>query len=383
MVDLGAIMRGEGARYVMTHRTTFQERKAIRDIADCRTAAMGSVTNTCQDCKGPYRLHRSCRNRSCPLCQGEKRRDWLEARRQELLRGSYLQMVFGNPGEFRILARYCPAELYGILFRAAAQAVIDVGRLKLQAQLGCLGQMQTWTQLMACHVHIHFVVPCGGFSDDGSRWIAFEPKAFPTQALRRRFRSLLCKYVRVAARRGKFAGLPATVSVDQLVAKVQSRELRVYVAPPFGGPEKLLQYLAQYMYRVAITNDRIESYDQHQVTFRWRDYRDGGAVRRFTIKPIEFVERFLPHLPPKGFVRVRSFGFLGNRNRKHNLERARQLIGQAPAPAAQVKPARIRLCASCIAAKGEKGVPHFAPLPDLRSQLVLPLRAPPKDPVAA
>jgi hypothetical protein len=292
-------------------------------------------------------------------------------------------MVFGNPPEFRVLARYCPAELYGILFRAAGQAVIDVGRFEWRAQLGCTGQLQTWTQLMACHVHVHLVVPCGGLSEDGSRWIAFEPEAFPTKALRRRFRSLLCKYVRAAAGQGKFAGLPATVSVDQLVAKVQSRELHVYVAPPFGGPETLLQYLAQYMYRVAITNDRIESYDEHQVTFRWRDYRHGGTVRRFTMKPAEFVERFLPHVPPKRFVRARSFGFLGNRNRKQNLERARELIGEAPAPATRVKPSRIRLCASCIAARGEKGVPHFAPSADAGAQLVLPLRAPPNDPVAA
>ena len=383
MVDLGVIMRGEGARYVMTHRTIFQQRKAIRDIADCRTAAMGSVTNTCQDCSGPYRLHRSCRNRSCPLCQGEKRRDWLEARRQELLAASYLQMVFANPKEFRVLARYCPAELYGILFRAAGQAVIDVGRFELHAQLGCLGQFQTWTQLMASHAHTHFLVPCGGFSEDGSRWISFEPKDFPSQALRRRFRTLLCKYVRAAARQGKFDGLPATVSVDRLVAKVQRRELSVYVAPPFGGPEKLLQYLSQYMYRVAITNDRIESYDRDQVTFRWRDYRDGGRVRRFTIKPAEFVGRFLPHLPPKGFVRARSFGFLGNRNRKQSIEKARQLIGQAPTSSVQVRPRPVRLCPSCHVARGHKGAPHFAPPPEVIPQLVLPLRSPPITPVAA
>jgi hypothetical protein len=379
------IMRAEGVRYMATHRTTFRQRKTILDIAGCRTPAMGSVTNTCQDCGLPYRRHRSCRNRSCPLCQGEKRWQWLEARRQELLPVSYLQMVFGNPREFRVLARYCPAEFYGILFRAAGQAVIDVGRFELHVQLGCLGQFQTWTQLMAFHAHAHFVVPCGGFSEDGSRWIAFEPKDFPVRALRKRFRTLLCKYVREAAREGKFDGLPPTVSVEQLVAKVQKRELKVYVAPPFGGPEKLLQYLTQYMYRVAITNDRIESYDQDQVTFRWRDYRDGGKVQRFTVKPIEFVERFVPHIPPKGFVRVRSYGFLGNRNRKQNLERARQLIGQAHAPAEE-RPSPIHLCPSCYAARREQGLlglRPFARQPDPVPQVGLALRSPPSTPVAA
>jgi hypothetical protein len=383
MVDLGEIMREEGGRYLQTRFTTFGQRKAILDIAGCRTAAMGSVTNKCQDCGVEYRLFCSCRNRSCPLCQGEARRDWLEARRQEVLPVSYLQTVFTNPREFRDLAQYCPAELYAILFRAAGQAIIDVGRSKLHAFLGCLGQFQTWTQLMAHHPHVHFAVPCGGFSEDESRWISFEPKDFPAEALRRRFRTLLCKYVRAAARQGKFAGLPATVPVDELVAKVASRELSIYVAQPFGGPEKLLAYLAKYMYRVAITNDRIESNDHGQVTFRWRDYRDGGRVKPFTVKVAEFVRLFLRHIPPKGFVRVRSYGFLANRNRKQHLEKARQLIGQAQAPAAHERPTTIRLCPSCYAASRGCARPHFAPQPDVAPQLELALRSPPIAPIAA
>lgn len=383
MVELGEIMRGEGANYLQRRCTTFRQRKAITDIACCRTAAMGSVTNTCQDCSAQYRLYCSCRNRSCPACQGDARRNWLEARRQEILPVPYLQMVFANPRELNVLARYCPAVLYAVLMRAAGQAVIDVGRFELHAQLGCLGQFQTWTQLLASHFHGHFVVPCGGFSEDGNRWISFDPKDFPVEALRRRFRTLLCKYVRTAARRAKFEGLPSTISLDQLLAKIMRRELRVYVAPPFGGPEKMFEYLAQYMFRVAITNDRIESYRDHQVTFRWRDYRDRCRIKRFTLEAIAFVGRFLMHLPPKGFVRVRTFGFLANRNRKRNLERARQMIGQAEAPAARERPRPIRLCPLCHAARGEKGTPHFAPQPNVVTQLDLGLRSPPFVPVAA
>ena len=383
MVDLGQIVREEGPRYLQNRYVPFNQRKALRDIARCRTAAMGTVTNTCEDCSVVYRLFCSCRNRSCPACQGEARRNWLEARRQEILPGSYLQMVFTSPSELDVLARYCPAALYDVLMRAAGQAIIDVGRSELRARLGCQGQLQTWSQLMAWHLHAHFVVPCGGFSEDGSRWISFEPKDFPVAALRRRFRRLLCKYARVAARQGKFDGLPATVSLDQLLAKVMSRELKVYVAPPFGGPEKLFEYLARYMYRVAITNDRIESYEKGQVTFRWRDYRHSNRIRRFTMKVSEFLRRFATHIPPRRFVRVRSYGFMGNRNRKQNLEKARQLIGQVQAPAMRERPRPLRLCPSCHAARGERGAPPFAPQPDLVSQLNLALRSPPIAPVAA
>jgi Putative transposase/Transposase zinc-binding domain len=344
MVDLGEIMRGEGAHYLNNSRfSTPVQRKAIRDIAGCRTLVMGAVLTACQDCSVEFWRYRSCGNRSCPFCQGEARSNWFAARLEELLPVSYLHAVFNVPSEFRVLARYCPKELYDAVIRAVGQAIIDVGWSELHALLGCLIQLQTWTQTLAYLLHAHCVIPCGGFSEDGSRWISFEPGDLPASALSARFRTLLCKAIRTAAREGKFERLPKDISVDQILLSVRARDWKVYAEPPFGGPEQLLVYLAQFTNRVAITNDRIESYENRKVTFRSRDYRH-GEVKSHKLEGAEFVHRFVQHVPPKGFVRIRSYGFMANRNRKKNLERARQLIGKSVAPspreAGQADPAR-------------------------------------------
>jgi hypothetical protein len=385
VVEVSDIVRGEAERYLKTRFATPVQRKAMHDVACCRTAAMGSISQKCEQCEAEYRLFRSCRNRSCPQCQGEARRKWLEARRQEILSVEYLQVVFTPPAELSVFARYCPEAFYDAVIRAAGQTIIDVGWSKLHAQLGCLAQLQTWGQSMAFHLHVHCVVPCGGFSEDGSQWVLFGVEDLPVKALSIRFRSVLCNNIRAAAKRGELDHLPIAVSVDQLLARVVSGKWAVYAKPPFGGVEKLLEYLSRYTYRVAITNDRIQSYENHQVTFRWRNYHGGNEEKLCTLEGQEFLRRFLMHVPPRGFVRIRSYGFLGNRNRKKNLEHARQVIGQAPQPAPareQFRP--IRLCPACFAANrnGER-MPHFAPSPQVLSQLAFTLRPPPIEPLAA
>lgn len=376
MVDVGTIVRGEGARYVQTRFTTSDQCRALGDIARCRTKEMGSVEIPCEQCGVEYRLFRSCRNRSCPLCQGEARASWLAARKAEILPGQYLQVVFNVPSEFNDLAQYCPRPIYDAIIRAAGQAVIDVGRRELHARLGCQVQLHTWSRTMARHLHAHCVVPCGGFSEDGSRWISFEPDQLRAEALMKRFRTLLCRNVQAAARKGKFDRLPEWVSVDQVLATVTNRKWNIYARPPFGGPEKLLEYLAQSMYRVAISNDRILSYENHQVTYEWPDYRGGSKVTKpRTVDGQEFLRRFLMHVPPKGFVRIRSFGFLGNRNRKRNLERARQLIGEGDTPAVREPFRPLRLCPACCERAARRS--HFAPPPEVSEQIDLPLRSPP------
>jgi hypothetical protein len=225
------------------------------------------------------------------------------------------------------------------------------------------------------------VVPCGGFSEDGSRWLSFEPNDLPEKALASRFRALLCKRIRAAARQGQFDRLPARISVERLLATAVSRPWSVYAKPPFGGVEKLLEYLARYTYRVAITNDRIESYENHQVTFGWRDYRHGNEEKSCILEGQEFLRRFLMHVPPRGFVRIRSYGFMGNRNRKQNLERARQLIGNT----VNLKPREVfrqrRLCPAC-SGRDERTL-HIAPRSEVVPQFGLSFRAPPIEPVAA
>jgi putative transposase/transposase-like zinc-binding protein len=381
VVTLADIVRGEGVQYLQEARfVTFEQNKALYDITRCRTAGMGSIAVPCDQCHIEYWLFRSCRNRSCPQCQGEARAKWLEARRMEILPVPYLHVVFSTPAELNVLARYCPEPFYDAVIRASGQALVDVGRSELHAQLGCQTHLQTWSQSMAQHVHTHCVVPCGGFSEDGSRWISFESDDLPAEALMGRFRALVCKSIRRAAQQGKLDRLPATVSVEKLLAAVQSKPWKIYAKPPFGGVEKLLEYLARYTYRVAITNDRIESYEHRQVTFRWRDYRD-RKEKPCALEGQEFVRRFVTHVPPCGFVRIRSYGFMGNRNRKQNIERARQLIGKAATPKVREAFKSRRLCPAC-SGRDERTL-HVAPRPDVAPQFEFSVRPPPIEPVAA
>lgn len=382
MANLGDIVRGESAQYLLTHFAAPVQRKALRDIAQCRTEAMGSRQVTCDDCESEYRLFCSCRNRSCPLCQSEARAKWLEAREQELLPVPYLQIVFAVPRELNVLALYAPKVFYDAVMRAAGQSVIEVGWSKLHIQLGCHSQLHTWTQKMIVHHHVHCAVAAGGFSEDGSGWVSFEPQDLPVEALRKRFRTLLCRALQAAAHKGKFGCLPSSVRIEQLLSSVKTRRWKVYAQPPFGGAERFLQYLARYMYRIAITNDRIESYENHQVTFRCRDSEGQNHETLYTLEAQEFLHRFLMHVPPKGLVRVRSYGFLGNRNRKQNLERALQLIGQLTASRSRERFKPLRLCPACSNKRGT-GTAHFAPREDIEPQFDLTLRSPPIEPVAA
>lgn len=384
MVDLAEIVRGEGARYLSTHGTTTAQYKALVAIAGCRTEAMGSVLETCGHCEVEYLVYRSCGNRNCPQCQGQTRVDWFASRIEELLPTPYLHAVFKAPREINKVAQYCPKPIYDALISAVGQAVIEVGREELHIQLGCQTQFQTWTQKLARLLHTHCVIPCGGFSED-DKWISFQPEQLPVRALSRRFRILACRAIRKAAQEGELEGLPDTVSVDQILARLMDREWKVYARLPFGGPEQLLAYLARYINRVAITNDRIESYEDHQITFRWCDYGDGGRVRPRKLDGQKFLQLYLMHVLPKGFVRTRYYGFLANRNRKSNIEKARQLIG--PAATISVPEQKsfqpLKLCPECSAARHGRPAPQSTPRQELAPALPFKLRPPPINPVAA
>lgn len=379
MGDLAEIIRGEWPRYLEKHRPTPDQHKAVRAIIGCRTKAMGAVTITCDGCSTPYSMFRSCRNRHCPKCQGEARARWFNARKAEILPVPYSHVVFTPPAELNDFALHYPKEFYDALMRAAGQAVTDVGWSKLRLRVGCEIHLHTWGEDMPLHPHAHCMVPCGGFAEDG-RWVAFEPSDLPGEALAERFRVLLCRAIRTAARQGKLERLAQTV--EPTVAAAEARQWRVYAETPFGGPEQLLGYLARYMYRVAITNDRIQSYENHQVTFSRRDDgRDAGRPCMLTGQ--EFVRRVLLHVLPTGFVRVRRYGFMANRNRKQNDETARERIGEA-ATSCQREPFRpLRLCPACYEAMRNGRTPPFAPPSTVAPQLALTLRPPPIEPVAA
>jgi hypothetical protein len=352
MADLGEIVRQEGEQYIRTHRTTPFQRKALRAIARCRTEEMGWVEAICDECGSQFALFRSCRNRNCPQCQAQARAKWLAAREQELLPVPYFHVVFTVPEILNTIALYCPETFYAALLRAAGQALLDVGLSKLEARLGVLTILHTWGQNLSLHPHVHCVVAGGGFSKDRNRWISVPNPAYllPVKVLRRRFRTLLCLSLRAAAGAGELERLPSHVSPDPIIEGASAQEWIVYAKPPFGGPEQVLDYLSQYTHRIAISNRRILSFTNRQVTFEWRDYADSNRIKQSTIDVIEFLRRFLMHVLPARFVRIRYFGYLSNQHRAKSIERARALIGRLAELRFRDHPKPALLCPACYAA---------------------------------
>jgi len=354
MADMGEIVRGEGEQYLQTHRVTPQQRKALAYMGRCRTESMGLLGKVvCEECDTEYPIFRSCRNRNCPGCQVQARAAWLEAREQELLDVPYFHVVFTVPEELNVIALWCPEVFYAALLGAAGKALLDVGFTKLQARLAVLAILHTWGQNLWLHPHAHCVVPGGGFSSDGKRWIRVPNPEYllPVKVLWRHFRTLLCRRLRAAARRGQLRRLPADVSAEQAIAAAGAKQWVVYAKAPFGGPEQVLEYLSQYTHRVAISNSRILAYENHEVTFRWRDYADSNRVKESTLKAEEFLRRFLLHVLPARFVRIRYFGFFANGHRTDNIQQARALIGQIEVLRFQRERVKSpRLCPDCRAA---------------------------------
>lgn len=354
MGDLGAIARVIGAEYLRVRRTTRFQRKALRAIRRCRTPACGSISARCGNCGAEHVLFRSCRSRFCPRCQAQARQAWLEARESELLEVPYFHVVFTVPEMLNALALYEPEIFYSALLRAAGNALLDVGRSKLKAELGCLAILHTWGQTMMLHPHVHCVVPGGGFSLDRQRWISPKKPDYllPIEVLGRRFRTLLIKQLRAAEREGRFTRLRAEVLPHTTIEGAAAQKWISYVKPPFGRPQQVLAYLSRYTHRVAISNSRIEAFDGEQVTFQWRDYADENKSKHMTVAAIEFLRRFLLHILPDRFVRIRYFGFMANRKRAANIARARQLIGRTAIRHEQA-PSRPNvgfLCPTCYAA---------------------------------
>jgi len=349
MADVGEIVRAVGGEYLATHATTPFHRKALRAIGRCRTEEMGCLPAACEGCGTEFPLFRSCRNRHCPQCQAQARAEWLEEREKELLPVPYFHVVFTVPAMLNDIALHCPEVFYAALLRAAGNALLDVGWSKLKSRLGCLTILHTWGQNLSLHPHVHCVVPGGGFSGDGRRWVALRNPTYllPIKVLARRFRTLLCQALRLAERNGELQRLPAEVLPHITIEGAAAQEWIAYAKRPFGGPEQVLAYLSQYTHRVAISNHRIVAFENQKVTFRWRDYADENRTKLCTLDALEFVRRFLLHVLPDRFVRIRYFGFLANRNRSGNIKRARALIGCAIPPRFTTRPEPLVLCPIC------------------------------------
>jgi len=321
-----------------------RQRKAFEAIRDCRTAALGGhaeYVEQCDTCGHLVNAYNSCKDRHCPKCQASARAKWLAARQAELLPVPYFHVVFTLPQQIGGLSLQNAREIYNILFRAASETLLTIAAdpKRLGAAVGFLAVLHTWGQNLHLHPHLHCIVPGGGIGPDGARWIACRKQSFflPNEVLGSRFRNLFLTYLKEAFREGKlrFHGEMASLSRPAAFAALCSRAKRikwvVFVKPPFGGPELVLKYLARYTHRVAISNGRILSVADGKVTFLWKDYADGNKTKTMTLDAVEFIRRFLLHILPAGFVRIRQFGFLANRARREKLLLCRKLLN-APTP---------------------------------------------------
>jgi hypothetical protein len=319
-----------------------QQRGVMRAIETCRTAALGGHAEACDQCGVQRISYNSCRNRHCPKCQSLAKARWLEKRLAELLPVEYFHVVFTLPGALAPLALQNKRCVYNILFEATAETLktIAADPKHLGAEIGFLAVLHTWGQKLDPHPHLHCIVPAGGFDPSGERWIACRPGFFlPVRVLSRLFRRLFLEKLQRAYTAGTlgFHGALASLRSEQafreLLSELRATEWIVYAKRPFGGPEKVFDYLGRYTHRVAISNHRLLAIDDDgTVTFRWRDYRHHGRRRTLTLDAEEFIRRFLLHVLPPGFHRIRQFGFLANRYRTEKLERARRLLGAPPPP---------------------------------------------------
>jgi hypothetical protein len=308
-----------------------EEQRILRAIASCRTAALGGHVEQCDHCHHQRIAYNSCRNRHCPRCQGSVCAKWMADRAKELLDAEYFHVVFTLPDTFNSLALSNKRVVYNLLFDAVAQTLLEVAAnpKHLGAKIGFLSILHTWGQNLSLHPHIHCVIPGGGLSPDG-KWIACRAGFFlPVRILSRVFRGKFIHLLKRAWISGELHGIENDGAFARLIDASVKHDWVVYAKPPFGGPEQVLKYLARYTHRIAISNRRLVSIDDRNVTFRWKDYAHHNRPRTMTLDGAEFLRRFLMHAVPPGFMRIRHFGLLANRVRSANLSICRRLIGSA------------------------------------------------------
>src|SRR5271167_3760521 len=314
--EVADILRAQGDRFLDRYRSSFdfQQLKAFRAILRCRTAALGGHRDACPSCGHQAISYNSCRNRHCPKCQTQARERWLAARERELLTTSYFHVVFTVPHELNVLALENPRLFYDLLFASSAQTLLEIAidRKHLGAEIGVISILHTWGQNLLLHPYIHCAIPAGGLSPDHRQWIRPRyPFFLPVKVLSRVFR-------------GKFLAGPQQFA--KLIRRLHRHDWVVYAKQAFGGPMQVLRYLGRYTHRVAISNHRLLAFEQERVTFRWKDYAHGGKQGKMTLAATEFLRRFFLHVLPRGFVRIRHFGFLANRFRSSRLALSRQLL---------------------------------------------------------
>jgi Putative transposase/Transposase zinc-binding domain len=350
---------------------TPEQRRALDDLAKCRTAALGGHVLECPQCGHQQIAYNSCGNRHCPKCQATASARWLETQAADLLEVPYFHVVFTLPSDLGPIALHNPRQVYGLLMRAAAETLLELAAdpKHLGAHIGVLEVLHTWGQNLALHPHVHCIVTGGGLSLDETHWIAGSDRFFlPVGVLSRVFRGKFLAGLHAAFQQGrlcfpgKLAPLADSARFNRLLSQTVRTEWVVHVKRPTNGPATVLKYLARYTHKTAISNRRLVNFEDGQVTFRWKDYAQGGRRRIMTLDAIEFVRRFLLHVLPSGFVRIRHYGLLANCHRREKLALCRELLGAAAmtdselpnldtTPELQSPVTPTRVCPNCGAAR--------------------------------
>ncbi|MGE3541667.1 MAG: IS91 family transposase [Candidatus Tectimicrobiota bacterium] len=345
-LEVADVVRQHGDAFLARYGSTLSgaQHRALRAIALCRTAALGGHITQCDHCGHEIQAYNSCRNRSCPKCHGAAQAAWLAAREREILATAYCHVIFTLPHDLGPLALQNPRLLYGLLLRTVAQTLQDIATdpKHLGAEIGGFAVLHTWGQQLHHHPHLHCVLPAGGLASDGARWMPCRPHFFlPVRVLSRRFRPLyLAGLAQTYAQgqltlAGRCQALAEPTPWQRLLAALRDKEWVVYATEPIQHPQHVLKYLARYTHRIAISNHRLVSLEDGQVTFRYKDATHGHRLRTQTLDAVEFLRRLMLHVPPRGFHRLRHFGFLANRVRQEKLAQCRSLLGQGTQPTAR------------------------------------------------
>lgn len=328
MVEVADIFRQYGPAYRKANRLPLRKVKAMRAIERCRTAELGGHVDRCDSCDYMRISYNSCRNRHCPKCQSLAKEKWLMSRKKELLPVEYFHVVFTVPAELNPVALTNQREFYNILFKSASETLLELSKdpKHLGAETGFIAILHTWGQNLLDHPHLHCVVPGGGLSLDGKKWLSAREGFFlPVKVISSLFKGKFLAYLQEAHKRGKIT-FPRENQPGNSLDKLYHCNWVVYSKKPFGSPEQVLQYLGRYTHRVAISNNRIISLEDNKVAFRWRDYRNNNENKVMTIEAVEFIRRFLLHILPDNFVKIRYFGILSNSNRTKKLKKCQELL---------------------------------------------------------
>ena len=332
-LEVADILRARADVYGETHRLSPRQRRVMDDLMQCRTAALGGFKVHCDHCGSVTFQYASCRNRHCPKCQSLSQTRWVERQCADLLDIGYWHVVFTLPHELNPLAQARPALIYNLLFKAASRTLLEFGRNPrwLGGELGITMVLHSWGQNLGQHVHVHCIVTDGGLSADRERWLTPTRRGFlfPTAALSKVFRGKYLDFLAVARNKGELGALHRDDhDFERLLASLRSHDWVVYCKPPFKDTGQVMSYLGRYTHKTAITNYRLVDFDGQHVRFRWREYANGNKIKVMRLEVDEFIRRFLLHVLPQGFTRLRHYGLLANRFRASKLARCRTLLGQ-------------------------------------------------------